>query len=147
MNKETEVQMRNVVEFEGLSKDDKKAVNAYNNTIQKGLSVFKGEPLKPLNKIPGAGMEKLIDEFLGEEIKELEKEFKAGFKEVLVEKGKLDAFIKQQQQTFNKAVVAQKKAFTQKANKVLNIVDGIEALRNNYMEALGDVDNKEEEQA
>lgn len=140
MNKKAEIeeQQRQDVEFIGLSKDDKKAIAAYDLSIQKGLAIFKGEPLKPLTKIPKNGIEELMEEFLGDEIKLKKEEFKVGFKEVLAAKSKLDRFIKEQQVAFNKAVVAQKKEFTKKANVVLNIIDGIEALRNNYMETLGD---------
>ena len=103
MNKKAEIeeQQRQDVEFIGLSKDDKKAIAAYDLSIQKGLAIFKGEPLKPLTKIPKNGIEELMEEFLGDEIKLKKEEFKVGFKEVLAAKSKLDRFIKEQQVAFN----------------------------------------------
>jgi len=124
------------VEFEGLSKDEKKALTAYDNIIQQGLAVFNGEALKPTTKVAGDSIENAIAELIEEDQKELLKEFKDGFRQILRDKIALDKVILIKQKEFNKAVVAEKKVFTQKAGKVLGLVDNIHKLRADYMNAL-----------
>jgi len=124
------------VEFDGLSKEEGKAINAYNNAIQQGLAIFQGNTLKPTTKVSGDTMEDTIADLIAEDQKALLTEFKNGFRLILKDKIKLDNAIKEKRREFNKAVVEEKKAFTQKANKVLGLVDGINQLRADYMAAL-----------
>jgi len=124
------------VEFIGLSKDEIKAVNAYNNVVQQGLAVFNGEPLAPTKKIGGNAIDGIIEELILEDQKVLHQEFKDGFRQILKDKIALDAVITAKQKEFNKAVVAEKKAFTQKAGKVLSIIDDIHKRRASYVQTL-----------
>ncbi|MBV1928767.1 MAG: hypothetical protein KUG81_04570 [Gammaproteobacteria bacterium] len=124
------------VEFQGLSNDDKKAIKAYNAVVHKGLAVLKGDPIKPVSKVPSTEVEALMEEFLKEALEEKRANFKLGFKELLEEKVKLDRFVKEQQTQFNKAVVAQKKEFTKKSTLVFNVLGGIEELKEDYLNTL-----------
>lgn len=124
------------VELDGLSKDDKKAIAAYETAIKSGLAIFKGNALIPNKKVPSDGIDKVIDELIAEDEKALMTEFKEGFRGLLQEKITLDNVIKEKRIAFNKGVVEAKKGFTSKANKVLAIVDGIQTLRENYVNAL-----------
>jgi|TARA_R110000822_G_scaffold152112_9_gene291390 uncharacterized protein (UPF0147 family) len=124
------------VEFVGLSKDEKKQISAYNTIIQKGLAVFNGKELLPTAKIAGDDVTVAVEELIVEDKKELLKQFKDGFRQILKDKISLDNVILTKQKEFNKAVVAEKKTFTVKANKVLSIIGDIEQLKNSYMAAL-----------
>tara|TARA_R110000851_G_scaffold315229_5_gene477601 strand:- start:4273 stop:4758 length:486 start_codon:yes stop_codon:yes gene_type:complete len=124
------------IEFKGLSNDEQKAVKAYENIIQQGLAVFKGKKLIPVTKVNGDAMEVVVAELIKEDQEALLGEFKEGFRQLLKDKIALDQVISQKQKEFNKAVVAEKKAFTVKANKVLSIVGNINQLKDDYVTAL-----------
>tara|TARA_R110000822_G_scaffold302649_2_gene426945 strand:+ start:6547 stop:6981 length:435 start_codon:yes stop_codon:yes gene_type:complete len=126
------------VEFIGLSNDEKKVVRAYDAVVHKGLALFKGKPLKEPKTVPSDEVEALIQEMLGEQIKDLRTEFKAKFKVMLTNKAKLDSFITEQQKIFNRAVVAKKKEFTKEANEALKIIGGIEELKTNFIATLNE---------
>lgn len=144
-NKQIEQEATNLVEFEGLSNDEKKAIKAYNNVVHKGLTILQGKPLKPQKTVPSGEIANLMEEFLTEQVAQKKEEFKLGFKELLTEKTTLDTFVKEQQKLFNRAVVAKKKEFTKKANQVLNVLGNIEEMKANYLQTLTQNTDEEEE--
>lgn len=129
-------QALHTIEFEGLSKDEKKAINAYNNAMKAGLALMQGEALRPTTQIEGSGMESLMKELIEEDQKKLMESFKDGFRGLLKDKITLDNVFKQKRTEFNKLVVQEKKAFTVKVNKVLSIVKDMDKLRADYMSTL-----------
>lgn len=121
---------------ESQSKEEKKVAAAYDNALNKAFALLGGKNFKPVANIPSDGMEAVMEEFFGEEIKAKKEEFKGKLKELLVKKVKFDNFIKEQERAFKKTILDKKKEFTKDINEVVSLVSGIDGLKDQYLDAL-----------
>ena len=144
-----------VVEFEdgGLSKNDKKALKAYDSAVKNALAVFGGNTLKPTTTIPNDSIGNVIKEMIEEDAEKLMGQFKERMRELLGEKVTMDKDIAQAKKDFNQAVIQKKIAFTRKVNEAMKLVDKIHTIQADYMKSLGKdaapmpvADNLEEEE-
>jgi len=121
---------------ENKSKEQKKVEAAYENAMNKALALLKGNNFKPVSSIPNAEVDAIMDEFFKEEIEEKKEEFKTKLKDLLKKKVAFDNFVKQKKQEFDKVIVEKKKEFTKDLNSVTGLVDGIEKLKQDYLNVL-----------
>lgn len=131
---------------ENQSKKEKQILNNYDNAMNKALSVLQGKAFRPVSKVDSKDVKDLMDEFFAEEIQSKKEEFKNKFKQLLVEKTELDKFIKQKETEFKNSILNKKKEFTEKVNNVLNIIDGIDQMKKDYLTSLNNTEDDQSEE-
>lgn len=130
---------------ENTSKEAKKVEAQFENAMNKALALLKGNKFIPVSSIPNDEIDAIMDEFFKEEIESKKEEFKTKLKELLKKKVDFDNFVKQKQQEFNKVILDKKKEFTKELNEVTGLVDGIEKLKQDYLNVLTTPVNAAEE--
>ena len=120
-----------------LSKESKKIKDQHDSAMGKLVAVFNGESnLNKPGKIDNSSVSTLITEVLEEEVEGKKKAFKEKARSLISSKVKYNAFLKQKQQEFQKAVDAKTKEFTKEANDLLQMVEDIDSLQQQYTDAL-----------
>lgn len=126
----------NTETVQNQSKEEKKILSGYKNAMDKAFAILKGKKFAPIKSIPNDGVDSIMDEFFADEVKEKKKDFKDKFGALLKEKVEFDNFIKQKEAEFKKVILTKKKEFTAKVNSVVNIIDGIDKIKADYLKVL-----------
>lgn len=127
---------KNKVEIGKVGDKDQKVIKAYDQAIEKLMSVFNGRDIKPTSKIVDTEVEEALQELIKEDKAILIEEFKGNTRQLMKDRIKLDSIIEQKTREFNKAIVDEKRTFTEKVNKALKPILGLEKLRTDYIKTL-----------
>lgn len=114
-----------------------KIEKAYEAALGNVVALFGGpKNLSPSNKVESDSTSALIEELIKEEREARELNFKTEAKKLLKEKVEFDKVVAAKTNEFEKAIAEKKKEFTIKANKVIALVKGIDAIRQSYVDSL-----------
>lgn len=126
--------------------DNGKIEKKYEQTLSKLIILFRKKKLPTSKRIPNGDIASVVDELLAERKDEELKLFKKEAGELLDSKVELDKFIKAKEEEFRKAVVAKKKEWNEKADKVFSRIENIDQLQKDYAVSLGWVQEQKEEE-
>lgn len=128
-----------------LSKDQQKVDNLFNNNMLKALTLLKGKSFSPTAKIPSESIEAVMDDLFKEDTQILIKEVKEGMRSLLKKKVAFDKVVKQKTLEFQSSIIEQKKNLNADFDAVMSKIEGIEQMKNAYLESFKaiEVDKKD----
>jgi len=127
--------------------DAGKIEKGYQIAIGRVVALFKGEKnLKAKKSLPHTEASEVIDELIADRIKERKEEFKKQAATLIEKHVEFVKFEREAKQKFEQEILKKKKEFTADAQKVLQLVDGIDQLRKDWEASLKTVMTTEEEE-